>query len=105
VPYPLIAIGEHTRTSVDKSYLLTNKRLSIVTSEINDPFFEGDKVRSFEAEISGQAFTLQGNKFSEELLSAIQKAETRRKITIGSVKAINLTLTSTLISTVNFIWN
>ncbi|HEX8333954.1 MAG TPA: hypothetical protein VF622_15145 [Segetibacter sp.] len=92
VPYPLIAIGEHTRTSIDKSYLLNNKRVSIITSEINDPFFEGYKVQAFIAELNGQTFTLQGNEFSDDLLAAIQKAEPGNKLTISSVKAFNADL-------------
>ena len=85
---PKISIGNNIDHIVSKTGLLQQRSIQFVTG-LNESFWEGYKIDSFQVEINGLHFSEHGQDFSAALVKAIQQTKAGDEISIRNIKAYN----------------
>jgi GldM C-terminal domain len=87
IPDPVFTVGENPVNVVGRKDLSAESILSINSSSSGSSFFADFDITYFEAKLNGEIFRVNGNKFPEELVKAIQRSKQGEKLALSVLKA------------------
>ena len=104
VPDPIPVIGRHDGRQINKNILLADNAISLKSNNENSFFYNYDII-SFSVKFRNKTFDFKGNKFSTEILTELNNANTGDALTIASFVARNDDLNKTINVNSNYTFN